>query len=160
MYNPSFCVSTVDSWGSVSRGGWGSGESIGHTSGLFTSETRELGHPSTSTHQSLVRLLSRVTILWKYQFSLHMNRACLVGSKKPTGTGTGIYNKQSWACRIECQRAMRGPSAASAGLPWWYSGWESTCPYRGHQFNSWSGKIPRAMERLSRCSATTEARAP
>ena len=35
-------------------GGWGSGESIGHTSGLFTSETRELGHPSTSTHQSLV----------------------------------------------------------------------------------------------------------
>ena len=27
------------------------------------------------------------------------------------------------------------------GLPWWYSGSEPTCQYRGHGFYPWSGKI-------------------
>ena len=37
---------------------------------------------------------------------------------------------------------------SSWGLPWWRSGWESACQCRGHGFEPWSGKIPRAAERL------------
>ena len=28
------------------------------------------------------------------------------------------------------------------GLPWWLSGKESACQYRGHVFNPWVRKIP------------------
>ena len=42
------------------------------------------------------------------------------------------------------------------GLPWWHSGWESTCQCRGHGFEPWSGKIPHATEQLSPCTTTTE----
>ena len=35
------------------------------------------------------------------------------------------------------------------GLPWWRSGYESACQCRGHKFEPWSGKIPRAAEQLS-----------
>ena len=34
------------------------------------------------------------------------------------------------------------------GLPWWRSGWESACRCRGRGFEPWSGRIPRAAERL------------
>ena len=34
------------------------------------------------------------------------------------------------------------------GLPWWRSGWESACQCRGHGFEPWSGRSPRATERL------------
>ena len=30
------------------------------------------------------------------------------------------------------------------GLPWWPSGWESSCQCRGHGFDPWSGRIPHA----------------
>ena len=55
------------------------------------------------------------------------------------------------------------------GLPWWCSGWESACQCRGHGFEPWSGRMPRAAEQLglwatllslrvwSLCSATREA---
>ena len=43
------------------------------------------------------------------------------------------------------------------GLPWWLSGWESTCQCRGHVFKPWSGRIPHAAEKLSPCSTTAEA---
>ena len=36
----------------------------------------------------------------------------------------------------------------NAGLPWWRSGWESTCQCRRHGFVPRSGKIPHAAERL------------
>ena len=42
------------------------------------------------------------------------------------------------------------------GLPWWRSGYESACQCRGHGFDPWSGKIPRATEQLSLCATTTE----
>ena len=42
------------------------------------------------------------------------------------------------------------------GLPWWRSGWESACQCREHRLESWSGKIPHAMEQLSLCATTTE----
>ena len=34
------------------------------------------------------------------------------------------------------------------GLPWWRSGWESACQCGGRGFGPWSGRIPRAAERL------------
>ena len=37
----------------------------------------------------------------------------------------------------------------AGGLPWWRSGWESTCQCRAHGFEPWSGRIPRAAEQLS-----------
>ena len=42
------------------------------------------------------------------------------------------------------------------GLPWWHSGWESTCQCRGHTFEPWSGKIPHALEQLSPWATTTK----
>ena len=41
------------------------------------------------------------------------------------------------------------------GLPWWRSGWESACQCGGHGFEPWSGKIPRAAERLGPWATTT-----
>ena len=35
------------------------------------------------------------------------------------------------------------------GLPWWFSGWESSCQCRGHGFEPLSGKIPHTVEQLS-----------
>ena len=34
------------------------------------------------------------------------------------------------------------------GLPWWRSGWESTCRCRGHRFMPQSRKIPHAVKQL------------
>ena len=42
------------------------------------------------------------------------------------------------------------------GLPWWCSGWESACQCRGHGFEPWSGKVPRAAGRLGPWATTTE----
>ena len=42
------------------------------------------------------------------------------------------------------------------GLPWWCSGWESACRCRGHGFETWSGKIPHAAERLGPWATTAE----
>ena len=42
------------------------------------------------------------------------------------------------------------------GLPWWHSGWDSTCQRRRHGFEPWSRKIPHAAEQLSPCATTTE----
>ena len=44
----------------------------------------------------------------------------------------------------------------NTGLPWWRSGWESACQCRGHGFEPWSGKIPRAAEQLGPCTTITE----
>ena len=41
------------------------------------------------------------------------------------------------------------------GLPWWRSGWESTCQCRRHGFEPWFGKIPHAVEQLGPCAPTT-----
>ena len=55
---------------------------------------------------------------------------------------------------------MSNNKSKNRGLPWWRSGWESTCQWRGHGCEPWSGKIPQAAEQLSPCSTATEARAP
>lgn len=36
------------------------------------------------------------------------------------------------------------------------SGWGVTLQHRGHQFDSWSGKIPHAVKQLSLCATVTE----
>ena len=43
-----------------------------------------------------------------------------------------------------------------SGLPWWFSGKESTCQCRRHGFDSWPGKIPHTVKQLSPCPTTTE----
>ena len=48
----------------------------------------------------------------------------------------------------------------SLGLPWWYSGWESTCRCRRHRLDPCSETIPHAAEQLSPWAATTKAHVP
>ena len=45
-------------------------------------------------------------------------------------------------------------------LPWWSSGWKSSCQCRGYGFTPWSGKIPHASGHLNPCATTTESHAP
>ena len=52
----------------------------------------------------------------------------------------------------DCEATIKG----THGLPWWRSGWESACWCRGHGFETWSGKIPRAAEQLGPWATTTE----
>ena len=53
-------------------------------------------------------------------------------------------------------REMQIKTTMRLGLPWWQSGWESACQYRGHGFEPWSGKIPHAAEQLGPWAKTTE----
>ena len=46
------------------------------------------------------------------------------------------------------------------GLPGSLDGKESALQCKGHQFNPWSGKIPRASKQLNPSAATTEPQAP
>ena len=46
--------------------------------------------------------------------------------------------------------------SGTVGLPWWFSGKESTCQCRRHWFDLWSGKMPCAVEQLSSCITTIE----
>ena len=48
------------------------------------------------------------------------------------------------------------PLKTCIGPPWWPSGEESACQYKGHRFGPWSGKIPHALGQLSPKAATTE----
>ena len=43
-------------------------------------------------------------------------------------------------------------SAGVGRFPWWLGGKESSCQYRRHKFNPWSGKIPHAAGQLSPCA--------
>ena len=42
------------------------------------------------------------------------------------------------------------------GLPWWSSGWESTCQGRGHRFDLWAEKIPCASGHLRPSDTATK----
>ena len=55
-----------------------------------------------------------------------------------------------------CNEAIKINKRQLNGLPWWRSGWESACQYRGHGFEPWSGKIPHAAEQLGPWATTTE----
>ena len=45
------------------------------------------------------------------------------------------------------------------GLPQWLSGQESSCQYRRHKFDPWSGKMSHAREQLTPVATSTEPRA-
>ena len=46
------------------------------------------------------------------------------------------------------------------GLPWWPNSKESPCQCRGHRFDPWSRRIPRATRQLRPCPTNAEARVP
>ena len=51
----------------------------------------------------------------------------------------------TWFLKVLCKR-----------VPWWLTGKESTCQFRGHGFDSWSRKIPHVPQQLRPCAVTTE----
>ena len=42
------------------------------------------------------------------------------------------------------------------GLPLWSNGWESASQHKVHGLDSWSRKIPRALQQLNRFTTTAE----
>ena len=87
------------------------------------------------TAASSRRLIKR-TFFDKYNFHLHRNAELGKMFKKPNENPDFIK--------------------LLIGLPWWPSGWKSACQCRGHRFDPWSGKIPRAAEELGPWATTTE----
>ena len=66
--------------------------------------------------------------------------------KQPKCPSTDEWIKKMW--HIYTTEYYSAIKRNEIGLPWWRSGWESACQCRGHGFEPWSGKIPRAAERL------------
>ena len=68
----------------------------------------------------------------------------------------------AWALRPQgfCSPGFELYPKSNGGLPWCFSGWESTCQCRGHGLDPWSGMISCAMEQLSLWATTTEAQVP
>ena len=56
---------------------------------------------------------------------------------------TGLLLPSFWIPYICISRGL--------GLPWWSSGLESACQWRGYRFDPWSRKIPHAAGHLSLC---------
>ena len=59
-------------------------------------------------------------------------------------------NPNQWRKDISDRRVFQ------EGLPWWFSGWESTCHFGECKFNLWSERIPHAAGQLGLCVTTTE----
>ena len=66
-----------------------------------------------------------------------------------------MYKSGSWKARTICGELNKELTKVR-GLPWWFSGKESTCQWRRHEFNPWSGTIPHTVEQLSQYTATFE----
>ena len=65
-------------------------------------------------------------------------------------------NENGRCCQRDKHDALQGLRKYKAGLPCWRSGWESACQCRGHGFEPWSGRIPRAAERLGLWATVAE----
>ena len=57
---------------------------------------------------------------------------------------------------IQPQNKQTNKKTTGGGLPWWCSGQESACQFRGHRFHPWTVMILHATEQLSSCATTTE----
>ena len=68
----------------------------------------------------------------------------------PGSSVHGIFQARvlEWAA-IAFSLAIYKCMKTEIGLPWWLSGEESDCQYRGHGFNPWPRKIPHAKGHLS-----------
>ena len=83
------------------------------------------------------------------------------GERRTTDT-KGLQNDvllEHWP-GLDCGETSWSKTTCVSGLPWWSSGSGSTCQWRGHGFNFWSGKILHTAEQLSLCTTTTEAHVP
>ena len=70
--------------------------------------------------------------------------------------GQNIFHScwATWAQQTHLIPLVHKPR--NKGLLWWHSGGESACQRRGHGLDSWSGRIPHALEQLSTCATSTE----
>ena len=78
--------------------------------------------------------------------------AIIVCSTKENNTANYTYKVFS--------RVRSIPVSNILELSWWFSGWESVCPLRGHGFDPQSRKIPHAEGLLSPHITTTNPRTP
>ena len=88
-------------------------------------------------------LLKSYLILNNHTNTGHLKMLCSISSNFISIFSFHSYNK-IWSQKV------------NMGLPWWRSGWESACQCRGHGFEPWSGKIPRATEQMGPWATTTE----
>ena len=68
--------------------------------------------------------------------------------------GQNIFHScwATWAQQTHLIPVVHKPR--NKGLLWWHSGGESACQHRGHGLDSWSGRIPHALEQLISTCAT------
>ena len=88
----------------------------------------------------------------------YFHKHCVIKSLKPHKSYievlSSFYSKKPQIYPLPTGYLFK--SDTLRGLPWWRSGWESACQYRGHGFEAWSGKIPHAAEQLGPWAMTTE----
>ena len=58
--------------------------------------------------------------------------------------------------RVHIWQLKRTQLRPGPGLPWWLRGKESSCQWRRHRFDPWSGKVPHASEQLNPWATITE----
>ena len=67
-----------------------------------------------------------------------------------------IFSNINRKRRMFPKRSSETKKKNMEGLPWWFSGKESSCQCRRHELAPWPGKIPHAAEKLSLCATAIE----
>ena len=73
--------------------------------------------------------------------------------KQPECLSTDEWTKKKMWYICTQWNTIQHQKRRKSGPPWWFSGWESTCQFRGPRFDPWSGKIPYALGQLNTCAA-------
>ena len=140
--------------------------------GMWKQESPQLGIDTTPGLSTVEHV--RTLAQWSYQI-LTAAAACRCGTwwAGDSLLSTGLYwwpygPDQWWVWPAgSAESHLRGKEACDLnennsfkiteqGLPWWRSGWESTCQCRGCGFKPWSRRIPHAVERLGPCATAAE----
>ena len=74
----------------------------------------------------------------------------------PTSAAEAAEGSNTWCLKAREKWLLKVFKSEGEGLPWWRSGWESTCQCRGCGFEPWSGKIPHAAEQLGPWATAAE----